>query len=351
MAICKTCGASFEGNFCSNCGAKKEETVQAFCTACGAPLVPDAHFCGRCGYEINTAPAESTVSTAPVVPTAASASAAHDAFSDPRKVQFFDEIFGTADGAETSLPVGDVAPKASGGKTSKNPLKTKNEAPKDPPAKKTQTTTKAKKVKKPFKNEERGSNVIRFEDHLRKAIDDEFDALVETVKGLTKEARETAGNNTFVEIIEKFRFIWDEAPTAFLEPLMKFIIFATPLSCRGLNKVSERRKKEVAGYFHQLEAIENFVLQTEKIFNYKEVTDETYTFIMEAYLCASLDPFNPSGREYTNTLFTYMLLVACADGINEEGIKAVRKLREDYLDYAPKRKAGEVEEFKGSFKF
>lgn len=68
MAICKTCGASFEGNFCSNCGAKKEESVQMFCTACGAPLVPDARFCGRCGYDRKAAPVEPVTVAAPVVP-------------------------------------------------------------------------------------------------------------------------------------------------------------------------------------------------------------------------------------------------------------------------------------------
>ena len=44
-----------------------------------------------------------------------------------------------------------------------------------------------------------------------------------------------------------------------------------------------------------------------------------------------------------------MLLVACVDSVNEQGISAIRKLRSDYFDYAPKKRSCEVYEFTGSF--
>lgn len=109
MAICKACGASSEGNFCSNCGAKLEESVQAFCTACGAPLVPDARFCGRCGYAVDAIPVEpAMVAAAPVEPIELEEASSvapfdFDAISDRKKAKFFNEVFNIAGGEDESV--------------------------------------------------------------------------------------------------------------------------------------------------------------------------------------------------------------------------------------------------------
>jgi membrane protease subunit (stomatin/prohibitin family) len=50
--VCARCGKSVPpGKYCSACGAElAEQTAKAvFCAGCGAPMAPDAKFCGQCG--------------------------------------------------------------------------------------------------------------------------------------------------------------------------------------------------------------------------------------------------------------------------------------------------------------
>ena len=60
---CKNCGAPLlpEGEYCTNCGTKKEETTNQtlYCTNCGSPLTEGAFFCANCGTAVN-APMGST---------------------------------------------------------------------------------------------------------------------------------------------------------------------------------------------------------------------------------------------------------------------------------------------------
>lgn len=55
MYQCSQCGTEFEGNFCPNCGAKKQ--VITACPACGAKVAPGAKFCGECGQKLTATPA------------------------------------------------------------------------------------------------------------------------------------------------------------------------------------------------------------------------------------------------------------------------------------------------------
>lgn len=200
-----------------------------------------------------------------------------------------------------------------------------------------------------FKDEQRSSGIIDASAIMRKASDKNFDEYIEQVKKWTPEERSNAGRNTFAQLVKQFQFLWDENPSAFVQPLIAFVNFATQLGCAGLESVSENKKNEVANYFQDLEVMKNVVLQREDFFDYKELADDGYRTLVEGFLCASLEPLAPSGASYTNILFTYMLLVACADKVNENGIRAVKKLRDDYFDYAPKKKSGKAKEFKGTF--
>ena len=199
-----------------------------------------------------------------------------------------------------------------------------------------------------FKDEERSNGIIDVNKIFRKASDTDFNEHIEQIKQWTLEERVNAGRNTFVEIIKQFQFLWDDEPTAFVRPLINFIGLATELGCAGLENVSESKKNEIVNYFQDWGAIKNAVLKQDAYFNYKALDDDGYQTLVEIYLCASLQPFAPSGAHYTNLLFTYMLLVACADQVNENGIKAVRKLREDYFDFALKKKNGLVDRFTGT---
>lgn len=48
MHKCAQCGAEFEGNFCPECGAKREDTK--ICPGCGAECKDKVRFCPDCGY-------------------------------------------------------------------------------------------------------------------------------------------------------------------------------------------------------------------------------------------------------------------------------------------------------------
>lgn len=48
MHKCFKCGTEFEGNFCPECGTKRQE--EKTCPQCGAALAESAKFCTECGY-------------------------------------------------------------------------------------------------------------------------------------------------------------------------------------------------------------------------------------------------------------------------------------------------------------
>ncbi len=200
-----------------------------------------------------------------------------------------------------------------------------------------------------FKNEERDSGIIDVNAIWRKAADENFDAYIEEIKGWTPEERENAGRNTFALLIQNFRSLWDDDPGAFVVPLIAFVNFATQLACSGLEEASDGRKNEVANYFRDMEAFKNLVTQRTDFFDYKELNDDGYRTLVEIFLCATLEPLQPAGAKYLNVLFSYMLLVACADTVNENGVKAIKKLRSDYFDYVSEKKEGRVEDFQGTY--
>lgn len=94
-----------------------------------------------------------------------------------------------------------------------------------------------------FKDEERGSGIIDGPAIMRKASDKSFDEYIEQVKKWTLEERTNAGRNTFDQLLIQFRFLWDENPSAFVQPTIAFINFATQIGCAGLDNVSESKKE------------------------------------------------------------------------------------------------------------
>ena len=200
-----------------------------------------------------------------------------------------------------------------------------------------------------FKDEERSSGIISVPDIMRKASDENFNSLAEQIKKFTPEERVNAGRNIVAQLLLHFMKIWDDDMSALATAIAAFTNYATQIGCAGLDSVSDKRKAEVASYFQDMESLSDTILQRDDFFDYSKLSDIGYRALVEIFLCASLEPLAPAGAEYTTTLFNYMLLVACADSVNEQGIKAIRKLRSDYFDYAPRKKNGEVEKFLGSF--
>ena len=196
-----------------------------------------------------------------------------------------------------------------------------------------------------FKNEDRSSGIISGPAIFRKVSDENFEKLIDQVKGLTVEERTNAARNNIATIVSKFHFIWDDDPQAWIQPFMLFLIASTRLACAGLTSVSAEKKRQIANYFQDIQAIKDIIEKEDKHYDFNEFNDDQYRMLVEPFLTASLEPLT---SDYPVILFTYMLLAACADTVNENGLKAIRKLREDYIDYALLKKEGRVEEFTGT---
>ena len=198
-----------------------------------------------------------------------------------------------------------------------------------------------------FKNEDRSKHIINTDDIFRKVVDERFDNLINEIKGADLEGRTNAGRNSFVQLIQQFQYLWDDNESAFVQPLVWFVNIATQIGCYGRENVTQSCKDEVANYFQDIEAFKNLVQQREDFFDYKELTDENYQMMINVFLTASLEPLT-SG--YPDILFTYMICVACADTYNEKGIALIKKVRNEYFEFAPLRKAGKQETFNGTIK-
>ena len=196
-----------------------------------------------------------------------------------------------------------------------------------------------------FKDENRTSRIISGTAILQRANDESFESLIEQIQKLNRDERINAGRNNFAQIIQYFQQIWDESDTAFIEPLSLFIMIATQLGCAGLKGTTKERKEEVADFFQDIEAVKKAVEQTEDFFDFDQFDDESYQTLVDVFLSASLEPFT---SPYPNTIFTYIILVACADTVNELGLNAVRKLRQDYIIHALKKKNDRSLIFEGS---
>lgn len=196
-----------------------------------------------------------------------------------------------------------------------------------------------------FKDEERKSSVISVSKIMREVSDEKFENLIEKIKSLSVEERIQAARNNINAINEQFVFIWDENPMAWLKPFMLFVNFATQIACGGLESITEERKRQVSSYFQDVSSLQKIFAGDDRPYDINNLGDAQYQMLVEPFLTASLEPFT---SDYPNLLFTYMLLVACADSVNEKGIIAIRKLREDYIDYADLKKNGKAEEFTGS---
>ena len=49
---CPNCGNMITANFCTECGTKKPENQDRFCSKCGAKSIPNAKFCMECGSQL-----------------------------------------------------------------------------------------------------------------------------------------------------------------------------------------------------------------------------------------------------------------------------------------------------------
>ena len=89
-----------------------------------------------------------------------------------------------------------------------------------------------------FKNEDRSSGIISGPAIFRKISDENFEKLIDQVKGLTVEERTNAARNNIATIANKFQFIWDDDPKAWIQPFFLFLFASTRLSCAGLTVMS-----------------------------------------------------------------------------------------------------------------
>ena len=122
-----------------------------------------------------------------------------------------------------------------------------------------------------FKNEDRKSHIINTNDIFRKASDENFEKLINEIREANLEGRTNAGRNSFAQLIQQFRYLWDENESAWVQPLVYFVNIATQIGCYGCETVTQTRKDEVANYFQDLEAFKNLVKQREDFFDYKEL--------------------------------------------------------------------------------
>lgn len=198
-----------------------------------------------------------------------------------------------------------------------------------------------------FKNEDRKSHIINGAEIFRKVCDENFEKLINEIREANLEGRTTVGRSSFLQLIQSFQYIWDENKSAWVKPLIYFVNIATQIGCYGCETVTQARKDEVANYFQDSEVFKNLVKQREEFFDYKKLTDEEYQVMVNVFLAASLEPLTSN---YPNILFTYMICVACADTYNEKGISLIKKLRNEYFDFAPLRQEGKVETFTGTIK-
>lgn len=195
-----------------------------------------------------------------------------------------------------------------------------------------------------FKNEERTSGIISGAAIMRKVCDEKFENLVKEIKALNAEQRKDIVLKNLMKVIENFKIIWDAEPDAWVDPFVFFVLRATQLACAGLSEVTKERKEEIINYFSNFEAIQKIFKTDDEYFDAKKMPDESYQSLVEPMLTGSMQPFTSS---YPNTLFTYMILVACADQVNEGGIDAIRMLRNDYINYVERNENGIEKEFKG----
>lgn len=173
------------------------------------------------------------------------------------------------------------------------------------------------------------SNVI-----ARRVADENFDKLVEKLKGYSKQERINAAKGAFNVIVGDMRYIWDDAPDQWIQPFMKFISIGYMIGCAGLETVPKDKVSETADYF-EIVGIKQFFLENGNLFDHHMLNDELYCAVVNDFLHYKMEPLMTASAEVVVGYFTYMLLVACAGTVNKNGIKTIKKLRREYYDYAP----------------
>ena len=69
------------------------------------------------------------------------------------------------------------------------------------------------------------------------------------IKEASQEQIATAGANTFVEIFNDFKFIWDQEQETMLSALFAFIEYAINIGCTDMKEVPEEKKKTIGKFF------------------------------------------------------------------------------------------------------
>ena len=120
-----------------------------------------------------------------------------------------------------------------------------------------------------YRNESRNSGFIDGSAIMRKASDNLFEKLISQIRGLSREERCIAAQNTLNEIIKAFQVLWDEDPKAFLQPLFLFIVISGRIGSAGLKQITPARVDETAEYFKIIPAVQSSIREDgKKFFDY-----------------------------------------------------------------------------------
>jgi len=168
----------------------------------------------------------------------------------------------------------------------------------------------------------------------RKKLEERFDEMEKIVRGWSKEERITAGQNTVYSFVEFIDTNYSSPDYTSQQFVITFIACATELGFAGLDPLPKAKIHEVAEI---LEVIgdKDAILENDQFFDWKQFRDKDHQMLVDNFFGICPEPLL---QEYPLWLLSYMLIVCCADKVNENGIKAARKVWIDYLDVLDKRK-------------
>lgn len=168
----------------------------------------------------------------------------------------------------------------------------------------------------------------------RKKLEERFDEMEKLVRGWSKDERINAGRNVVYSFVEFIDTKFNSPVYTPQQFVMTFIACATELGFAGLDPLPKAKMNEVAEI---LEVIgdKDAILDNDQFFDWKQFRDKDHQMLVDNFFGICPEPLL---QEYPLWLLTYMLVVCCADKVNENGIKAARKVWIDYLDVLDKRK-------------
>ena len=179
----------------------------------------------------------------------------------------------------------------------------------------------------------------------RKKLEERFDEMEKLVRGWSKDERINAGRNVVYSFVEFIDTKFNSPVYTPQQFVMTFIACATELGFAGLDPLPKAKMNEVAEI---LEVIgdKDAILDNDQFFDWKQFRDKDHQMLVDNFFGICPEPLL---QEYPLWLLTYMLVVCCADKVNENGIKAARKVWIDYLDVLDKRKRNPNYEYTGTY--